>query len=63
MTDSVSMNPFQPGAGLLPGYMGHRPAIEQPLLEIVDRLRAGQNDRRSSWSPLDLCPDVRDTAH
>ena len=49
MADSMSMNPFQPGAGLLPGYMGHRPAIEQPLLEIVDRLRAGQNDPRLAY--------------
>ena len=38
------MNPFQPGAGLLPGYMGHRPAVERPLLDIVDRLRSGQKD-------------------
>ena len=38
------MNPFQPGAGLLPGYMGRRPVIERPLLDIVDRLRAGQKD-------------------
>ena len=49
MADSFPTNPFQPGAGLLPGYMGHRPAIEQPLLEIVDRLRAGQNDPRLAY--------------
>ena len=49
MTDSALMNPFQPGAGLLPSYMGHRPAIERPLLEIVDRLRAGQNDPRLAY--------------
>ena len=44
MTDSLSTNPFRPGAGRLPGYMGHREAVERPLLEIVHRLRAGQND-------------------
>ena len=44
MADSMSMNPFQPGAGRLPGYMGRRPAIERPLLEIVHRLRTGRND-------------------
>ena len=44
MADPQSMNPFQPGAGLLPGYMGHRPAIEGPLLNIVKRLRTGQRD-------------------
>ena len=38
------MNPFQPGAGLLPGYMGHRPAVERPLLDIVQRLRSGQEN-------------------
>ena len=49
MTDSVSMNPFQPGAGLLPGYMGHRPAIERPLVDIVDRLRSGQKGPRLAY--------------
>ena len=45
----MSMNPFQPGAGLLPGYMGRRPAIERPLLDIVDRLRAGQQGPRLAY--------------
>ena len=36
------MNPFRPGAGLLPGYMGCREGVERPLLDIVGRLRAGQ---------------------
>ena len=45
----MSMNPFQPGAGLLPGYMGRRPAIERPLLDIVDRLRAGQRGPRLAY--------------
>ena len=49
MADSMSMNPFQPGAGLLPGYMGRRPAIERPLLDIVDRLRAGQQGLRLAY--------------
>ena len=49
MADSMSMNPFQPGAGLLPGYMGRRPAIERPLLNIVDRLRAGQQGSRLAY--------------
>ena len=44
MTDSFSPNPFRPGAGRLPGYMGHREAVERPLLEIVHRLRTGQKD-------------------
>ena len=49
MADSMSMNPFQPGAGLLPGYMGRRPTIERPLLNIVDRLRAGQQGSRLAY--------------
>ena len=49
MADSMSMNPFQPGAGRLPGYMGRRPAIERPLLNIVDRLRAGQQGSRLAY--------------
>ena len=49
MTDSVSMNPFRPGAGRRPGYMGHRPAIERPLLDIVDRLRVGEADLRLTY--------------
>ena len=49
MADSMSMNPFQPGAGLLPGHMGHRPAIEHPLLDIVDRLRTGQKGPRLAY--------------
>ena len=44
MTDSLSTNPFRPGAGRLPAYMGHREAVERPLLEIVHRLRTGQKD-------------------
>ena len=44
MTDSLSTNPFQPGAGRLPGYMGHRETVERPLLEIVRRLCTGQRD-------------------
>ena len=43
------MNPFQPGAGLRPGYMGHRPAVERPLLDIVDRLRSGQKDPHMAY--------------
>jgi len=45
----MSMNPFQPGAGLLPGYMGHREGIERPLLDIVNRLRAGQRGPRLAY--------------
>ena len=44
MTDAMSMNPFRPGAGRQPGYMGHREGVERPLLDIVDRLRAGEAD-------------------
>ena len=43
------MNPFRPGAGRRPRYMGHRPAIERPLLDIVDRLRAGEADLRLTY--------------
>ena len=43
------MNPFQPGAGLLPGYMDRRPAIKRPLPDIVDRLRAGQPGPRLAY--------------
>ena len=49
MADTMSMNPFQPGAGLLPGYMGRRPAIERPLLDMVDPLRAGQQGPRLAY--------------
>ena len=49
MANAMTMNPFQPGAGLLPGYMGRRPAIERPLLDIVDRLRAGQQGPRLAY--------------
>ena len=49
MADSIPMNPFQPGAGLLPGYMGRRPAIERPLLDIVNRLRTGQVGPRLAY--------------
>ena len=43
------MNPFQPGAGLLPSHMGHRPEIEDRLLDIVDRLAAGQTGPRLAY--------------
>ena len=43
------MNPFQPGAGLLPDYMGHRLAAERPLVDIVDRLRVGEADLRLAY--------------
>ena len=49
MADSMSMNPFQPGAGLLPGYMGRREGVERPLLDFVDRLRAGQQGPRPAY--------------
>ena len=49
MAHPMSMNPFQPGAGLLPGYMGHREGVERPLLDIVDRLRAGQHGPRLAY--------------
>ena len=49
MAHLMSMNPFQPGAGLLPGYMGHREGIERPLLDIVNRLRAGQHGPRLAY--------------
>ena len=35
----MSIHPFRPSAGRLPGYMGHRSVIERPPLDIVDRLR------------------------
>ena len=49
MAPPMSMNPFQPGAGLLPGYMGHREGVERPLLDIVDRLCAGQHGPRLAY--------------
>ena len=49
MTDSMSMNPFRPGAGRRPGYMGHREGVERPLLDIVDGLRAGQHGPRLAY--------------
>ena len=49
MTDSMSMNPFRPGAGRRPDYMGHREGVERPLLDIVDRLRAGEADLRLTY--------------
>ena len=49
MANAMTMNPFQPGAGLLPGYMGRRPPIERPLLDIVNRLRAGQQGPRLAY--------------
>ena len=49
MAHPMSMNPFQPGAGLLPGYMGHREGVERPLLDIVDRLRASQPGPRLAY--------------
>ena len=49
MAPPMSMNPFQPGAGLLPGYMGHREGVERPLLDIVDRFRAGQHGPRLAY--------------
>ena len=41
MSDTLAMNPFRPGAGLLPTCMGHRPGIERLLLDMLDRLRRG----------------------
>ena len=41
MSDTLAMNPFRPGAGLPPTYMGHRPEVERPLLDMLDRLRHG----------------------
>ena len=42
MSSIPAMNPFRPGAGLPPTYMGHRPEIERPLLDMLDRLRHGR---------------------
>ena len=42
MSGTLAMNPFRPGAGLAPTYMGHRPEIERPLLDMLNRLRHGQ---------------------
>ena len=42
MSDNPALNPFRPGAGLPPTYMGHRSEIERPLLDMLDRLRHGQ---------------------
>ena len=49
MADTMSMNPFRPGAGRLPGYMGRREGVERPLLDIVDRLRVGEADLRLAY--------------
>ena len=45
----MSLNPFQPGAGLQPAYMGHRPAVERRLRDIVDRLHSGQMGLRLAY--------------
>ena len=45
----MSMNPFQPGAGRRPSYMGQREAVERPLLDIVDRPRVGEADLRLAY--------------
>ena len=44
MAELPPLNPFTPGVGRLPSYMGHRPEIEQPLLETLTRLRSGEPD-------------------
>ena len=35
-------NPFTPGAGLTPAYMGRRPTVERALLRILGAVRGGQ---------------------
>lgn len=42
MTTDRVMKPFRPGAGSRPAYMGHRPEIEQPLLDTLRWLRQRQ---------------------
>ena len=44
MAELPPLNPFTPGVGRLPSYMGHRPEIEQPLLETLTRFRSGEPD-------------------
>lgn len=44
MADPFPPNPFRPGAGRQPAHMGHRPEIEQPLLNILASLRGGEPD-------------------
>ena len=44
MADPFPSNPFRPGAGRQPPHMGHRPEIEQPLLNILASLRGGEPD-------------------
>lgn len=41
-------NPFTPGAGLTPAYMGRRPVVERELLRILEALRAGRSGARAA---------------
>ena len=36
---SLGKNPFQPGFGLTPAYMGHRPNLEKALLDALESVR------------------------
>ena len=49
MADSLPLNPFKPGFGRPPSYMGHRPEVEHPLLEILERLRSGEPDNHLAF--------------
>lgn len=44
MVDPLPLNPFKPGFGRPPTYMGHRPEVERPLLEILECLHSGEPD-------------------
>ena len=47
MASDQVINPFHPGAGLSPSYMGHRAEIEQPLLDMLAGFGADNGDRTS----------------
>ena len=49
MTDPFPRNPFKPGAGRPPSHMGHRPEVEEPLLNVVASLRSGEPDNHLAY--------------
>lgn len=44
----IADNPFTPGAGLTPAYMGRRPEAERELLRVLAALRAGRHGARAA---------------
>ena len=44
----IADNPFTPGAGLTPAYMGRRPDVERELHRLLSALRAGRHGARAA---------------